>query len=241
MLLLFFDKLQTRKSAMFWATDDLRIEALKPLIPPAILMEELPLTDAASETVSKTRRETTACIHGKDDRLVVIAGPCSIHDPDAAKEYAQKLKEQANRFSDELLIIMRVYFEKPRTSIGWKGLINDPFIDGTFQINKGLHIARELLVHLAEIGLPAGCEFLDTIMPQFIADLVSLGAIGARTTETRHTRRQEDGGRWRFGQWKRVGDRCSRRCRPTGNPDCSTASSTGTAIRRSGYGSRCYG
>jgi len=169
---------------MFWATDDLRIEALKPLVPPAILMEELPLTDTASETVVKARRETANCIHGKDDRLVVIAGPCSIHDPNAAKEYAQKLKEQADRFSSELLIIMRVYFEKPRTSIGWKGLINDPFIDGTFSINKGLHIARDLLVHLAEMGLPAGCEFLDTIMPQFIADLVSWGAIGARTTES---------------------------------------------------------
>ncbi len=169
---------------MFWVTDDVRIQALKPLVPPAILMEELPLTDKASETVSKARRETAACIHGKDKRLVVIAGPCSIHDPVAAKEYAEKLKEQADRFSDELLIIMRVYFEKPRTSIGWKGLINDPFIDGTFQINKGLHIARELLVYLADMGLPAGCEFLDTIMPQFIADLVSWGAIGARTTES---------------------------------------------------------
>ena len=169
---------------MFWVTDDVRIEALKPLVPPAILMEELPLTNKAAEIVSKARSETAACIHGKDNRLVVITGPCSIHDSDAAKEYAEKLKEQADRFSDELLIIMRVYFEKPRTSIGWKGLINDPFIDETFQINKGLRIARELLVHLANMGLPAGCEFLDTIIPQFIADLVSWGAIGARTTES---------------------------------------------------------
>lgn len=169
---------------MFWITDDVRIDALMPLIPPAILMEELPLSEQSSETVAKARRGISACIHGEDNRLVVIAGPCSIHDPVAAKEYADKLKEQAERFSDELLIIMRVYFEKPRTSIGWKGLINDPFINGTFSINKGLHIARKLLVNLADMGLPAGCEFLDTIMPQFIADLVSWGAIGARTTES---------------------------------------------------------
>jgi 3-deoxy-7-phosphoheptulonate synthase len=169
---------------MFWVTDDVRIDALKPLVPPAILMEELPLTEPAAETVAKARRDVAAALHGKDDRLVVIVGPCSIHDTNAAKEYADKLKEQADRFSDELLIIMRVYFEKPRTDVGWKGLINDPFIDGTFKINKGLHIARELLVHLADMGLPAGCELLDTIMPQFIADLISWGAIGARTTES---------------------------------------------------------
>ncbi len=169
---------------MFRVTDDIRIDALKPLVPPAILMEDIPITDSASETVENTRRETAACLHGKDRRLVVVAGPCSIHDADAAREYGDKLKEQANRFADDLLIIMRVYFEKPRTNIGWKGLINDPFIDGSFSINKGLHIARRLLVDLANIGLPAGCEFLDTIMPQFIADLVSWGAIGARTTES---------------------------------------------------------
>jgi 3-deoxy-7-phosphoheptulonate synthase len=169
---------------MFWVTDDVRIEALKPLVPPAILMEELPLSDEASETVAIARRKTAACLHGEDDRLVVVAGPCSIHDPEAAREYAAKLKEQADRFADDLLIIMRVYFEKPRTSVGWKGLINDPFIDGSFSINKGLHVARGLLLDIANMGLPAGCEFLDTIMPQFIADLVSWGAIGARTTES---------------------------------------------------------
>jgi 3-deoxy-7-phosphoheptulonate synthase len=147
-------------------------------------MEELPLSETAAETVANARRNVAAALHGKDDRLVVIVGPCSIHDTAAAKEYAEKLKKQADRFSDELLIIMRVYFEKPRTDVGWKGLINDPFIDGTFKINKGLHIARELLVHLADMGLPAGCELLDTIMPQFIADLISWGAIGARTTES---------------------------------------------------------
>ncbi len=169
---------------MFRVTDDVRIEALKPLVPPAILMEDLPLTDTASETVATGRRATADCLHNRNDRLVVVAGPCSIHDTEAAKEYATKLKEQADRFSDDLLIIMRVYFEKPRTNVGWKGLINDPFIDGTFSINKGLHMARGLLLHLADMGLPAGCEFLDTIMPQFIGDLVSWGAIGARTTES---------------------------------------------------------
>jgi len=169
---------------MFWVTDDVRIEALKPLVPPAILMEELPLTDEASEVVATTRQKTAACLHGKDDRLVVVAGPCSIHDAGAALEYATKLKEQADRFADDLLVIMRVYFEKPRTSVGWKGLINDPFIDGSFSINKGLHVARGLLLDIANMGLPTGCEFLDTIMPQFLADLVSWGAIGARTTES---------------------------------------------------------
>jgi 3-deoxy-7-phosphoheptulonate synthase len=169
---------------MFRITDDVRIDALKPLVPPAILMEDIPITDAASETVETARRQTADCLQGRDNRLVVVAGPCSIHDADAAREYGARLKEQADRFSEDLLIIMRVYFEKPRTNVGWKGLINDPFIDGSFSINKGLHIARRLLVDLAEMGLPAGCEFLDTIMPQFIADLVSWGAIGARTTES---------------------------------------------------------
>ena len=169
---------------MLWATDDIRIEALKPLIPPAILMEELPVNDQKSELIAKTRREIADCLHGRDPRLVCIVGPCSIHDPEAAVEYAQRLKQGADRLADDLLIVMRVYFEKPRTSVGWKGLINDPFIDGSFAINKGLRIARQLLLDVNTIGLPAGCEFLDTIMPQFIADLVSWGAIGARTTES---------------------------------------------------------
>lgn len=169
---------------MLWATDDIRIEALKPLIPPAILMEELPVNDQESELIAKSRREIADCLHGRDPRLVCIVGPCSIHDPEAAVEYAQRLKQEADRLADDLLIVMRVYFEKPRTSVGWKGLINDPFIDGSFAINKGLRIARQLLLDVNTIGLPAGCEFLDTIMPQFIADLVSWGAIGARTTES---------------------------------------------------------
>ena len=165
-------------------TDDIRIAALKPLIPPAILMEELPITDAASQGIAHTRADIENCLMGKDHRLVVIVGPCSIHDPEAAREYAGLLKRAAERFENDLLIIMRLYFEKPRTSIGWKGLINDPMLDGTFAINKGLRIARKLLLDISDAGLPCGCEFLDTIMPQFIADLVSWGAIGARTTES---------------------------------------------------------
>ncbi len=169
---------------MIQITDDIRIAALKPLIPPAILMEELPITDAASEEIALTRTQIENCLAGKDHRLVVIVGPCSIHDADAAREYAGLLKQAATRLEDDLLIIMRVYFEKPRTSIGWKGLINDPMLDGTFAINKGLRVARKLLLDISDAGLPCGCEFLDTIMPQFIADLVSWGAIGARTTES---------------------------------------------------------
>ncbi len=169
---------------MIQITDDIRIAALKPLIPPAILMEELPITDAAAKEIAFTRTQIENCLTGKDHRLVVIVGPCSIHDPKAAREYAQLLKQTADRLSDDLIIIMRVYFEKPRTSIGWKGLINDPMLDGTFNINKGLRIARKLLLDISDAGLPCGCEFLDTIMPQFIADLVSWGAIGARTTES---------------------------------------------------------
>ncbi len=169
---------------MLMNTDDLRIAALNPLIPPAILMEEIPITDRGSETVATARQAVSRSLRGEDHRLVVVVGPCSIHDPEAAHEYADRLAKQAKRLADELLIVMRVYFEKPRTSLGWKGLINDPFIDGSFKINKGLRIARGLLCELADMGLPAGCEFLDTIMPQFLADLVSWGAIGARTTES---------------------------------------------------------
>jgi 3-deoxy-7-phosphoheptulonate synthase len=165
-------------------TDDLRIAALRPLLPPAILMEELPITEAASNTVAGTRREITAIFHGQDDRLVVILGPCSIHDPDAALEYGALLKEKADQLREDLCLVMRVYFEKPRTTVGWKGLINDPYLDDSFNINTGLRTARKLLIDLADMGLPVGSEFLDTIMPQFIADLISWGAIGARTTES---------------------------------------------------------
>lgn len=164
-------------------TDDLRIAGLAPLLPPAILLEELPASDAATTTVYEARRAIARCLRGEDDRLVVIVGPCSIHDPAAALEYAARLKEQAGPLASELLLVMRVYFEKPRTTVGWKGLINDPALDGSFRINQGLRLARKLLRDLAEAGIATGTEFLDTISPQFLADLVGWGAIGARTTE----------------------------------------------------------
>ncbi|KAG0148261.1 hypothetical protein CROQUDRAFT_105955 [Cronartium quercuum f. sp. fusiforme G11] len=164
--------------------DDNRIREIRPLVPPQIIIEELPLSEKAAQTILKARQGCEAVIKGEDDRLVVIVGPCSIHDVNAALEYGQKLKEVIPKFEKDLLIIMRVYFEKPRTTVGWKGLINDPFIDNTFNINKGLRVARGLLLDLNDLGLPAAVEFLDTISPQYIADLVSWGAIGARTTES---------------------------------------------------------
>ncbi len=164
--------------------DDLRIKAIRPLIPPAILMEELPPSEDIADLVSKTRHAATKIIQGHDNRLLVIVGPCSIHDPKAALEYAEKLKKAADLYNDELLIIMRTYFEKPRTIVGWKGLINDPNLDNSFEINHGLHLARQLLTDINELGLAAGTEFLDTIIPQYIADLIAWGAIGARTTES---------------------------------------------------------
>jgi 3-deoxy-7-phosphoheptulonate synthase len=169
---------------MLHATDDLRIERIRPLIPPAILMEDLPLSEAASTTVADARAAVAKVLRGQDDRLVVIVGPCSIHDVKAAREYAERLLALRPELEDALVLVMRVYFEKPRTTVGWKGLINDPHLDGTFKVNEGLALARGLLLDLAEKGLPAGCEFLDTITPQYIADLVSWGAIGARTTES---------------------------------------------------------
>jgi 3-deoxy-7-phosphoheptulonate synthase len=169
---------------MFQTTDDVRIQGLRPLLPPAILMEELPITEHASNTVAKARKRIDAALRGDDDRLVVVVGPCSIHDVKAALEYADHLQATADELRDDLQVVMRVYFEKPRTTVGWKGLINDPHLDGSFDINTGLRMARKLLLELANRGLPAGCEFLDTITPQFIADLVSWGAIGARTTES---------------------------------------------------------
>ena len=165
-------------------TDDLRINSIHPLLPPAILMEELPITEKASNVVTNARRKAEQIVRGLNDRLLVIVGPCSIHDANAAIEYGEKLAPIAQKFGEDLVIIMRVYFEKPRTTIGWKGLINDPDIDGSFRINQGLRVARKLLIDLAEMGLPAGSEFLDTIVPQFTADLISWGGIGARTTES---------------------------------------------------------
>eukprot|EP01064_Diplonema_japonicum_P021451 TRINITY_DN30996_c0_g1_i1.p1 TRINITY_DN30996_c0_g1~~TRINITY_DN30996_c0_g1_i1.p1 ORF type:complete len:375 (+),score=89.99 TRINITY_DN30996_c0_g1_i1:43-1167(+) len=175
------------------SVDDLRIKKLQPLLPPSILLDELPLTETASATVVKGRVDVTNCIKGTDDRLIVIVGPCSIHDIEAGKEYAQKLKVIADELSNDLVVVMRVYFEKPRTTVGWKGLINDPDLDGTFKINKGLRSAREFLAEVNEIGLPCGCEFLDTISPQFFADFVSWGAIGARTTESQVHRELSSG------------------------------------------------
>ena len=169
---------------MIQDTDDLRIESLQPLLSPAILQEEIAMTEEASKTVAEARAQAQAIIQGKDDRLLVIAGPCSIHDTKAAMEYATKLLEARQRFEKDLCILMRVYFEKPRTTVGWKGLINDPEINNSFKINKGLRLARTLLRDLNQLGLPAATEFLDTIVPQFIADLIAWGAIGARTTES---------------------------------------------------------
>jgi 3-deoxy-7-phosphoheptulonate synthase len=171
-------------SAMPLRTSNLRVESIRPLLPPAILLEELPLTEAASVTVSRGRDEVARILRGEDDRLVVVTGPCSIHDPVAALDYAQRLRSLADDLAADLRLVMRVYFEKPRTTVGWKGLINDPGLDGSFAINDGLRVGRRLLLDLAELGLPAGCEFLDPITPQFISDLVSWGAIGARTTES---------------------------------------------------------
>ncbi len=166
------------------ATDDVRIEGLRPLIPPAILMEEIHPGEEAIARISEARSRIGDIVHGKNDRLIVVVGPCSIHDPRAAIEYAKRLKGLADQHEDDLFIVMRTYFEKPRTTVGWKGLINDPNLDGSFDINHGLRIARGLLSALAELDLPAGTEFLDPISPQFVADLVAWGAIGARTTES---------------------------------------------------------
>jgi len=165
-------------------TDDLRIREIKELVPPSHLLREFPCDGGAATTVNSARDAIHRCLHGMDDRLVVVIGPCSIHDPVAARDYAGRLLEQRQALAADLEIVMRVYFEKPRTTVGWKGLINDPDLDGSFRINHGLRTARELLLHIADSGLPAGCEFLDMITPQYIADLVSWGAIGARTTES---------------------------------------------------------
>src|SRR5512147_152289 len=169
---------------MRYMTDDLRIREIKELSPPAHLIREFPCEDVASVTVHESRQAAHRILHAMDDRLLVVIGPCSIHDPKAALEYAGKLKAERERLRDDLEVVMRVYFEKPRTTVGWKGLINDPDLDGSFRINHGLRVARELLMEINELGLPAGCEYLDMITPQYIADMVSWGAIGARTTES---------------------------------------------------------
>jgi 3-deoxy-7-phosphoheptulonate synthase len=166
------------------STEDLRIERLSPLSPPAQVIGEAPASCMIADTVAEARGAAHHILHGQDDRLLVVIGPCSIHDPRAALEYASRLAAQRARHIGELEILMRVYFEKPRTTVGWKGLINDPRLDGSFQINEGLRLARRVLIDVNALGLPAACEFLDVMTPQYIADLVAWGAIGARTTES---------------------------------------------------------
>ncbi|MEJ2692212.1 MAG: 3-deoxy-7-phosphoheptulonate synthase, partial [Candidatus Thiodiazotropha sp.] len=174
-------------------TDDLRIKAIKELSPPALIHEELPITEQAATTVSDTRQAIHRILQDEDDRLLVIIGPCSVHDPDAALDYARRLQPIRERLKDDLEIVMRVYFEKPRTTVGWKGLINDPTLDDRFEINSGLRLARKLLLDINNLGLPAGTEYLDLISPQYIADLISWGAIGARTTESQAHRELASG------------------------------------------------
>ena len=178
---------------MLYATDDLRIREIKEVIAPLDLHRELPTSEAAAETVYHARRAIHDQLHGDDDRLLVITGPCSIHDPDAAREYAARLKPLIDSLRDDLNIVMRVYFEKPRSTVGWKGLINDPGLDGSFRINDGLRLARRLLLDLNELGVSAGTEYLDLISPQYVADLIAWGAIGARTTESQVHRELSSG------------------------------------------------
>jgi len=162
-------------------TSDLRIRSQKPLIAPAVLVDDFPLPDAGANLIARTRREVASILSGQDDRLLVVIGPCSIHDPAGALEYAARLRSIVPLYAGNLLLVMRVYFEKPRTVIGWKGLINDPLLDGSFQINAGLRLARKLMLDVIALDLPVGTEFLDTTLGQYYADLVSWGAIGART------------------------------------------------------------
>ena len=174
-------------------TDDVRIKEIKELSPPSVVMSEYVLSDEVAKVPFETRAAIHRVLHGADDRLVVVIGPCSIHDPKAALDYCKRLLVQRELYKDTLEVVMRVYFEKPRTTIGWKGLINDPNLDETFDINKGLRVARELLLEINTMGMPAGCEYLDMMTPQYIADLVSWGAIGARTTESQVHRELSSG------------------------------------------------
>ncbi|MDE2441293.1 MAG: 3-deoxy-7-phosphoheptulonate synthase AroG [Betaproteobacteria bacterium] len=165
-------------------TDDVRIKEIKELVPPAHVFREYPVSNRAAQTTYTARQAIHRVLHGADDRLLVVIGPCSIHDYDLAMDYARKLAKEAERFSEDLIVVMRVYFEKPRTTVGWKGLINDPRLDNTFRINEGLRLARRILLEVNELDLPCATEFLDTITPQYTADLIAWGAIGARTTES---------------------------------------------------------
>ena len=169
---------------LFRSTDDVRIREIKELVPPAHVFREYPVSNRAAQTTYGARQGIHRILHGADDRLLVVIGPCSIHDYEAAMEYAQRLQKEAERLKDDLLVVMRVYFEKPRTTVGWKGLINDPRMDGSFRINEGLRLARKILLDINELGLSCATEFLDTISPQYTADLIAWGAIGARTTES---------------------------------------------------------
>jgi len=169
---------------MKYKTDDLRILEIKEVSPPEVVHAEFPISDAAAETINENRNAIHRILHGEDDRLLVIIGPCSIHDPAAALDYATRLKQQRDALNRDLLIVMRVYFEKPRTTVGWKGLINDPHLDDSYHINEGLRVARKLLLDINNLGVPAATEYLDLVTPQYIADLISWGAIGARTTES---------------------------------------------------------
>jgi 3-deoxy-7-phosphoheptulonate synthase len=169
---------------MYHLIEDLRIKESKVLLPPAFLEEEMPVTRNTASTVHQARTEIAAILRGEDRRLLVVVGPCSIHDPDAAREYATHLLSARGELEGDLCIVMRVYFEKPRTTVGWKGLINDPYLDESFKINDGLRLARRLLLDLGDMGMPVGTEFLDMIVPQYVGGLVSWGAIGARTTES---------------------------------------------------------
>jgi 3-deoxy-7-phosphoheptulonate synthase len=178
---------------MRYKTDDLRIRAMKELISPEELIRLYPASDTISETVHKARQGIRHILHDEDDRLLVVVGPCSVHDPAAARDYARQLHPLLDELADTLLIVMRVYFEKPRSTVGWKGLINDPTLDGRFEINDGLKLARALLVDVNGMGVPAGTEFLDLISPQYVADLISWGAIGARTTESQGHRELASG------------------------------------------------
>lgn len=173
--------------------DDTRIGAVRPLISPALLQDELPVPPTVQTLVEQSRTAIADILHGRDDRLVIVVGPCSIHDHDQALDYAQHLKRAADALQEDLLIVMRVYFEKPRTTVGWKGYINDPRLDGSFRINEGLRRARQLLLEISELGLPTATEFLDLLSPQYIADLVAWGAIGARTTESQSHRQLASG------------------------------------------------
>lgn len=165
-------------------TDDVRIKEIKELVPPAHVFKEYPVSNRAAQVTYEARQAIHRALHGADDRLLVVIGPCSIHDYDVAMDYAHRLRKEAEKYADDLIVVMRVYFEKPRTTVGWKGLINDPRLDNTFRINEGIRLARRILLEINELGIPCATEFLDTITPQYTADLIAWGAIGARTTES---------------------------------------------------------